>query len=69
MFMLVIMSLYHNLSQAVTVDQFYPFGADSEKTLLTNQQKLQTTYAMCLPFEIPTSTASTNSVYRVSLMN
>ena len=41
----------------------------SENTLLTNQQKLQTTYAMCLPLELPllTSTASTNSVYRVSL--
>ena len=61
--------IYHKLLQWTM--QFYPFGADSENTLLTNQQKLQTTYAMCFPLELPllTSTASTNSVYRVSLMN
>ena len=64
---LLLVSLY-SISQAVTVDQFYPFGADRGDTLLTDQQMPSAIYQMRIPFELPlTSTVRVNHFYRVSL--
>ena len=65
---LLLVSLYA-ISQAVTVDQFYPFGADRGDTLLTDHQQMPLAiYQERIPFELPlTSTVGVNHVYRVSL--
>ena len=64
---LLLVSLY-SISQAVTVDQFYPFGADRGDTMLTDQQRPLAIYHLRIPFELPlTSTLGVNSTYNVSL--
>ena len=63
---LVLVSL--TISHAVTVDQFYPFGAGSGDTLLSDgQQNPSSTYTQQLPFELPLLTSTAMSSYAVSL--
>ena len=54
-----------DISTAVTVNQFYPFGSDSGDTLLSERASSD---PLQLPFELPVLTTTTTS-YEVSVFN
>ena len=66
--LLVRMLALGSVSTAVTVGQFYPFGSDSDDTLLFNGQQEPASFISAsqqLPFDLPILSATATS-YQVS---